>query len=94
MKAIEKFKRKTEFNLRNKSYNNNLRIISKPYPHIQTLNKTPVKFQNNLHKIVGGVAHTRRLPTSLVGTEVQPYRSTEVCQYGMWNTKEEATGNN
>ena len=37
----------------------NLRIISKPHPHLQTMTKTPAKFQKDRHKIVGGVAHTR-----------------------------------
>ena len=37
----------------------NLRIISKPHARFQTMTKTPVKFQKNQHKTVGGVAHTR-----------------------------------
>ena len=43
----------------------NLRIISKPSAHLQTMTKTPVKFQKNQHKTVGGVAHTR-YPLSMV----------------------------
>ena len=38
---------------------NNLRIISKPHAYLQTMYKTPVKFQKNRYKTVGGVAHTR-----------------------------------
>ena len=38
---------------------NNLRIISKPRAYLQTMYKTPVKFQKNQYKTVGGVAHTR-----------------------------------
>ena len=37
----------------------NLRILSKPHARLQTMAKTPVKFQRNQHKTVGGVAHTR-----------------------------------
>ena len=49
-----------KFNLR-KSAKNNLRIIiiSKPHAYLQTMYKTPVKFQKNRYKTVGGVAHTR-----------------------------------
>ena len=42
-----------------KSDKNNLRIISEPHAYLQTMYKTPVKFQKNLYKTVGGVAHTR-----------------------------------
>ena len=38
---------------------NNLRIISKPHAYLQTMSKTPVKFQKNQYKTVGGDAHTR-----------------------------------
>ena len=38
---------------------NNLRIISKPHAYLQTMYNTPVKFQKNQYKTVGGVAHTR-----------------------------------
>ena len=48
----------TEFNLR-KSDKNNLRIISKPHAYVQTMSKTPVKFQKNRNKTVGLDAHTR-----------------------------------
>ena len=37
----------------------NLRIISKPRIYLQTMSKTPVKFQKNLYKTVGGDVHTR-----------------------------------
>ena len=42
-----------------KSDKNNLRIISKPHAYLQTMSKTPVKFQKNQYKTVGGDAHTR-----------------------------------
>ena len=37
----------------------NLRIIFKPHAHLQSIVKTSVKFQKNLNKTAGGVAHTR-----------------------------------
>ena len=39
----------------------NLRIISKCHAHLQSLTKTPVKFQKDWDKIVGGVALTKYL---------------------------------
>ena len=42
-----------------KSDKNYLRIISKPHAYVQTMSKTPVKFQKNRYKTVGGDAHTR-----------------------------------
>ena len=42
-----------------KSVKINLRNISKPHAHLQSMMKTSVKFQKNLNKTVGGVAHTR-----------------------------------
>ena len=47
----------TKFNLL-KSNKNNLKIISKSHVYPQTTTKTPVKFQKNLYKTVGGVAPT------------------------------------
>ena len=38
---------------------NNLRIISNPHAYLQSMYKTPVKFQKNRYKTVGEVAHTR-----------------------------------
>ena len=37
----------------------NLRTISKPHAHLQSMMKTSVKFQKNWNKTAGGVAHTR-----------------------------------
>ena len=48
-----------KFNLRKKVIKNNLKIISKPHAYVQTMSKTPVKFQKNRYKTVGGDAHTR-----------------------------------
>ena len=39
--------------------NINLGIILKQYAYLQTMTKTPVKFQNDWHKTVGGVVDTR-----------------------------------
>ena len=38
---------------------NNFRILKKQYAYLQTILKTPVKFQKDLPKTVGGVADTR-----------------------------------
>ena len=42
-----------------KSDKYNLRIIPKPHAYVQTMSKTPVKFQKNQYKSVRGNAHTR-----------------------------------
>ena len=42
-----------------KSNKNNLRIIFKPHAYVQTMSKTPVKFQKNRYKTVGGDANTK-----------------------------------
>ena len=38
---------------------NNFRILKKQYAYLQTILKTPVKFQKDSPKTVGGVADTR-----------------------------------
>ena len=38
---------------------NNFRILTKQYAYLQTILKTPVKFQKDWRKTVGGVADTR-----------------------------------
>ena len=40
---------------------NNQKIISEPYAYFQNMAQTALKFQNNRHKTVGGVAHTMYL---------------------------------
>ena len=40
---------------------NNFRILKKQYAYLQTILKTPVKFQKDSPKTVGGVADTRYL---------------------------------
>ena len=46
-------------NLNKKVTKINLRVISKCHAHLQSLTKTPVKFQKDWDKIVGGVALTK-----------------------------------
>ena len=46
------------FNLQ-KSDKNLPTVISKPHAYLQTMTKTPVKFETNRYKTVGGVAPTR-----------------------------------
>ena len=41
-----------------KGNTNNLRIISKPHAYLQTITETPVKFQKNRYRTVGGAAPT------------------------------------
>ena len=56
---IEKMPEKWLSSTCGKMIKNNLRIISKPHAYLQTIYKTPVKFQKNRYKTVGGVAQTR-----------------------------------
>ena len=58
MLIVKMPEKKTKFKLQ-KVTKYNLRIISKPHARLQTVTKTPVKFQKNQHKTVGGVVHTR-----------------------------------
>ena len=48
-----------EAQIAKKVSNINLRIISKPHAHLQSMLKTSAKFQKNRNKTVGGVAYTR-----------------------------------
>ena len=50
----------------------NLRIISKPHAHLQTMTKAPVKFQKDRHKTVWGVTHTRYLLLEEVHNQGKP----------------------
>ena len=58
--VIGNARKRAKFNLR-KNDKKNLRIISKSHAYFQTMTKTPVKFQKNVCKTVGGVAPTRYL---------------------------------
>ena len=42
----------------NRKQEQNLRILSKAYLYLQTMTKTPVNFQKNRYKTIGGVAPT------------------------------------
>ena len=52
---------------------NNFRILKKQYAYLQTILKTPVKFQKDWPKTVGGVADTRMV----VGADGRTDRQTE-----------------
>ena len=58
--VIDNVQKMAKFNLR-KSDKYNLWITSKPHAYLQTMPKTPVKFQSNRYKTVGGVAPIRYL---------------------------------
>ena len=49
----------TKFKMQEKVIKKNMRIISKPHAHLQTMTETSVRFKKDWHKTVGGVAHTR-----------------------------------
>ena len=56
---------------------NNFRILKKQYAYLQTILKTPVKFQKDWPKTVGGVADTRMV----VGAD----RRTDTQYFGGYN---------
>ena len=68
---------------------NNFRILKKQYAYLQTILKTPVKFQKDWPKTVGGVADTRMV----VGadgrtdgrTDGQTDRRTDTQNFGGYN---------
>ena len=68
---------------------NNFRILKKQYAYLQTILKTPVKFQKDWPKTVGGVADTRMV----VGadgrtdgrTDRQTDRRTDTQNFGGYN---------
>ena len=68
---------------------NNFRILKKQYAYLQTILKTPVKFQKDWPKTVGGVADTRMV----VGadgrtdgrTDGQTDRQTDTQNFGGYN---------
>ena len=49
----------TQFNFAENWTKINLKIISKPHAYLQPMTKTPMKFQKNQYKTVGGDAHTK-----------------------------------
>ena len=56
-----------------------IRIISKPHAHLQTMTKTPVKFQKDRHETVGGVPRMFKVPTVRGGggAEARNHRTME-----------------
>ena len=47
-----------------KNEKNNVTIMSKPHAYLQTLYKTPAKFQKDRNETVGGGAH--KVPTHFI----------------------------
>ena len=56
---------------------NNFRILKKQYAYFQTILKTPVKFQKDWPKTVGGVADTRMVVGADGRTDGQTDRQTD-----------------
>ena len=56
---------------------NNFRILKKQYAYLQTILKTPVKFQKDWPKTVGGVADTRMVVGADGRTDGQTDRQTD-----------------
>ena len=56
---------------------NNFRILKKQYAYLQTIFKTPVKFQKDWPKTVGGVADTRMVVGADGRTDGQTDRQTD-----------------
>ena len=60
---------------------NNFRILKKQYAYLQTILKTPVKFQKDWPKTVGGVADTRMV----VGADGRTDRRMDTQNFGGYN---------
>ena len=60
---------------------NNFRILKKQYAYLQTILKTPVKFQKDWPKTVGGVADTRMVVGADGRTDGQTDRQTDGRTY-------------
>ena len=60
---------------------NNFRILKKQYAYLQTILKTPVKFQKDWPKTVGGVADTRMV----VGADGRTDGQTDTHNFGGYN---------
>ena len=60
---------------------NNFRILKKQYAYLQTILKTPVKFQKDWPKTVGGVADTRMV----VGADGRTDGLTDTQNFGGYN---------
>ena len=64
---------------------NNFRILKKQYAYLQTILKTPVKFQKDWPKTVGGVADTRMVVGADGRTDRQTDRRTDTQNFGGYN---------
>ena len=64
---------------------NNFRILKKQYAYLQTILKTPVKFQKDWPKTVGGVADTRMVVGADGRTDRRTDRQTDTQNFGGYN---------
>ena len=64
---------------------NNFRILKKQYAYLQTILKTPVKFQKDWPKTVGGVADTRMVVGADGRTDGRTDRQTDTQNFGGYN---------
>ena len=64
---------------------NNFRILKKQYAYLQTILKTPVKFQKDWPKTVGGVADTRMVVGADGRTDRQTDGRTDTQNFGGYN---------
>ena len=66
---------------------NNFRILKKQYAYLQTILKTPVKFQKDWPKTVGGVADTRMVVGADGRTDGRTDRQTDRRTDGRTDTQ-------
>ena len=66
---------------------NNFRILKKQYAYLQTILKTPVKFQKDWLKTVGGVADTRMVVGADGRTDGRTDRQTDRQTDGRTDTQ-------
>ena len=64
---------------------NNFRILKKQYAYLQTILKTPVKFQKDWPKTVGGVVDTRMVVGADGQTDGRTDRRTDTQNFGGYN---------
>ena len=64
---------------------NNFRILKKQYAYLQTILKTPVKFQKDWPKTVGGVADTRMVVGADRRTDGRTDGQTDTQNFGGYN---------
>ena len=64
---------------------NNFKILKKQYAYLQTILKTPVKFQKDWPKTVGEVADTRMVVGADGRTDGRTDRQTDTQNFGGYN---------